>query len=257
MLKKFIGLLTLMIVLSFSAVSAAQLQPVTDDLGLLGAEELKSINQKIKSMEQTHGIKIGIWFTKMKNNTDMITASNNFLDQNFAKSKNGSIVLIVDMNLRKYEMATNSLMLQKITDTDGIPFLKGEFQPALHNGDYYGAANSFVDGVDKLVSYYEKNGQPYGSAPDGIDFAALGGAIIVALLCGLGIRSWLIGSMSNIHHASEATDYLQKNSVNINENRDTYLFKNVTRTKKSSNSSSRGGGGSHGGGGHGGGGGSF
>ncbi|MBO4780355.1 MAG: TPM domain-containing protein, partial [Selenomonadaceae bacterium] len=90
--------------------------------------------------------------------------------------------------------------------------------------------------------------------PKGIDPIAAGGAFVVALIIGVFVRSMLIGSMSNIHHAMAAIDYLQKNTVKLIENRDTFLFMNVKRRPKGGGNN-RGGG--HGGGGHGGGGGSF
>ena len=81
-------------------------------------------------------------------------------------------------------------------------------------------------------------------------------AAVTAIIIGVFVRSMLIGSMSNVHHAMEAIEYLKKNTVKITESRDTFLFMNVQRKPKSSGGGSRRGGG-HGGGGHGGGGGSF
>ena len=146
-------------------------------------------------------------------------------------------------------------MVERITDTSGIPFLKDKFQSDLSAGNYYGAVNNFVDGVDELLTYYETKGIAYGQrAPGEFDPMAAGLAVVIALFLGIMIRSTLIGKMSNIHRAMEAIDYLKKNTVKLTENRDTFLFMSVKRRPKSSGGS-RGGG--HGGGGHGGGGGSF
>ena len=186
----------------------------------------------------------------------MVTASNDFLDQNFANGMNGGIVLLVDMKRRNYEMSTDRRMVNIITDVDGIPYLKDKFQSDLSAGNYYGAVNNFVDGVDELLTYYETNGGAYGTiAPEGFDPVAATGAVIISIFLGLMIRSSLIGSMSNIRHAMEAIDYLKKNTVKLTERRDTFLFMNIQRRRKSSGGNR--GGGSHGGGGHGGGGGSF
>ena len=76
---------------------------------------------------------------------------------------------------------------------------------------------------------------------------------VIALPFGVMIRSWLIGSMSNVRHAMEAIDYLKRNTVKFTEKRDTFLFMNVKRRPRGGGRS----GGGHGGGGHGGGGGSF
>ena len=267
MLKKFLGLLALIVALNFSVTNAAQIdfavtpdkqiQSVTDNANLLTAQEIQSLNQKIQRVEQAHKIKIGVAFVKSIGKSDMITASNDLLDKNFANGANGGIVLLVAMDKRKYEMSTDLQMLQRITDERGIPYLKDKFQSSLSAGDYSGAVNEFVDGVDELMTFYETNGGAYGNvAPQGFDPVAAGGAVVIALFIGVMIRSSLIGSMSNVRHAMEAIDYLKKNTVKLIERRDTFLFMNIQRRRKSSGGGRSGGGGSHGSG-HGGGGGSF
>ena len=255
MLKKFFGLLALIVALNFSVANAA-LESVTDKAGVLKPTEVELLNQKIRNVEQAHKIKIGVAFVKTVGGRDMITASNDLLDQNFANGMNGGIALLVAMDKRKYEMSTDRRMINIITDGDGIPFLKDKFQSDLSAGKYYNAVNNFVDGVDELLTYYETNGAAYGvpTKPKGFDPVAAGGAFVIALILGVVIRSALIGKMSNIRHAMAAIDYLQKNTVKLTENRDKFLFMNVKRRPKGGG---RRGGGGHGGGGHGGGGGSF
>ncbi|MBQ6297570.1 MAG: TPM domain-containing protein [Selenomonadaceae bacterium] len=240
MLKKFLSLIALILLISFSTASAAQ--TVTDKAGVLKDTEIELLNQKIHAVEQTHKIKIGVAFVKSVVGGDMVTASDDILYQNFANGKNGGIVLLVDMGNRKYEMATDTRMVEQITDSDGIPFLKDRFTSDLSAGNYYGAVNNFADGVDELMTYYETNGVAYGQRKPGeIDPMAAGLAVIIAIFLGVMIRSILIGLMSNVHHATAASDYLKKNSVKIFDNHDTFLFMTVKRRAKSSSSSSSGG----------------
>ena len=255
MLKNFFRLLALIVALNFS-VAAAALESVTDKAGVLKPTEVELLNQKIRNVEQAHKIKIGVAFVKTVGGRDMVMASNDLLDQNFANGANGGIVLLVAMDKRKYEMSTDRRMTNIITDHGGIPFLKDEFKSELSAGKYYSAVNNFVGGVDELLAYYETNGVPYGAAikPKGFDPAAAGAAFVIALFIGVVIRSSLIGKMSNIRHALAAIDYLRKDTVKLTETRDTFLFMNVKRRPKGGGRRSGGG---HGGGGHGGGGGSF
>ncbi|MBR3050099.1 MAG: TPM domain-containing protein [Selenomonadaceae bacterium] len=231
-MKKFLSLIALILLISFSVASAAKIESVTDNAGLLKPTEIELLNQRIHNIEQAHKIKIGVAFVKNVRG-DMVTASNDFLDKNFANGMNGGIVLLVDMKNHKYEMSTDRRMVERITDYDGIAFLKDKFQSDLSAGNYYSAVNNFVDGVDELLTYYETKGVAYGQrAPGEIDPIAAAVAVVTAI------------------------DNLQKNTVKLNEARDTFLFMNVQRRPKSSGGGRRGGGG-HGGGGHGGGGGSF
>lgn len=256
-MKKFLSLIALMLLISFSVASAERLAPVTDKAKVMKAQEVELLNQRIKKIEQAHKIKIGVAFVKSIGNSDMPTAADNFLRENFNNGKNGGIVLLVDMGNRKYEITTDTRMTEIITDNSGVPALKEVFQSDLSAGNYYGAVNNFVDGVDELLTYYETNGVPYGQRKPGeIDPMAAVVAAATAIFLGVFIRSVLIGSMSNIHRAMAAIDYLKKKSVKITENRDTFLFMNVQRRAKSSGGGKRSGGSGHSGG-FGGGGGSF
>ena len=249
-------LAVMIVALNFSVASAAQVPPVNDNAGLLTAQQVDTLNNKIRGVQMAHKIKIGVVFVKSVGGRDIVKVSNELLDKNFANSSNGSIVLLVAINDRKYEIDTNTVMRDKITDFDGIPYLKDAFKSSLSAGDYYGAADNFVDGVDKLVTHYETNGAPYGTrTPGSFDPMAAMMAVVIALFIGVTIRSWLIGSMSNVRHAAEAIDYLKRQTVKFTEKRDTFLFMNVKRRPRGGSGSS--GGGSHGGGGHGVGGGSF
>ena len=247
-MKRFLSLIALILLIHVTANAAA----VTDNAGLLNDTEIELLNQRIRNVEQTHKVKIGVAFVQSVGGRDMIAASNEFLDQGFANGFNGGIVLLVAMDKRKYEMATDRRMIERITDHDGIPFLKDKFQSSLSAGDYYGATSKFIEGVDELLTYYETNGLAYGQrSPEGFDPMAAGLAVVMSLFAGVMIRSSLIGSMSNIRHALTAIDYLKKNTVKLTENRDTFLFMNVQRRSRGGGRSSGGG---HGGGGHGGGG---
>lgn len=260
-MKKFFGLLALIVALNFSAVEAS-LESVTDNAEVLKPTEVELLNQMIAEVEQTHKIKIGVVFVDSLEGRNIVKAADNLLDQNFNNGMNGSILLLVDMSGRKYEISTNSRMSERITNSDGISFLKEKFKSSLSAGNYFVAVNNFVDGVGELMTYYETNGKAYGNqnlagfdqTSAGIDPVTAVLAVVMAFFFGVMIRSSLIGSMSNVHHAMEATDYLKRNTVKFTEKRDTFLFKNVKRRMRSGGGK-RGGGG-HGGG-HGGGGGSF
>lgn len=276
-----IFIFSLLILLLSQIASAAS---VTDEVGLLSDMEIELLNQRIANIEQAHKIKIGISFVESIGRSDMITASNDLVDEYIANANgvnvaNGGIVLLVAMDKRKYEMATDQRMMNIITDNDGIPFLKNKFQPELKRNNYYKAADNFIDGVDYLLVHYETNGLSYpaytptsheGSGSydtNNADYnydspvfvpSVAGIAFVGAIVIGVIVRLVLIGSMSNIHHERAAIDYLKKNTVKFTENRDTFLFMNVQRKPKGGGGGKRGGGGggSHGSS-HGGGGGSF
>ena len=159
--------------------------------------------------------------------------------------------MTVDMVYRKWNIALDAKLNQRILSYSDVAYLHDEFYDKLHNDDYYGAANAYLASVDELLNYYEQNGTPYDRSQE-FDPISLAVAVGIALVLGFVIREWLIGSMSNVKFASEARDYLKRETVRLTEQRDTYLYTNVTRRTKSRNSSGGGGrssgGGSSGGG---------
>ena len=60
-------------------------------------------------------------------------------------------------------------------------------------------------------------------------------AILIALVAAVYFRQALIDSMSNVHVAQEAQEYLQRETVNITLNSDNYLYTNISVIPKPNN----------------------
>ena len=251
MMKKFFAFVTFIFIMNFATTFAAQ--SIIDMQNLLTQNEIADLTKKIQQVEQKHQVKIGIEFLKNTHGQNLENTANSLLDKNFSGAQNGGILLLVVMDTRKWYISTDYEMKQRISD---INALSNSFLSKLSDGDYYGACSSYIDGVDKSLTYYEQNGAAYDSSAEFDPLAAIV-AFFLAIIAAAMFRSALIGSMSNVHQATGAADYLKRDSVKINEKRDTFLFTNVSRRRKSRGSSSSSGRSSGGGGSHGGGGGSF
>lgn len=250
MIKKFLACLAI-IILSFSVSYAAE-NSVVDTAKILNANQIKILTEKIEQVEQKHQVRIGINFTKSLGQKNIDTVANERLRKFFGDGANGGALLVVDMDNRKWNVAIDAKLNQRIMIYSDIA--NDDFYNELHANNFVGACNVYIDNIDRLLNYYEQNGEPYDSLNE-FNPTALGLAILIAIIFGFGIRAWLIGSMSNVRHANEATDYLKRDSIRITENRDTYLYTNVSRQPKKRGSS--GGGGRRGSGGGSSGGGSF
>lgn len=286
MLKKFVAFVTLFVCLSLTVVVAAQnydedfnenaqetSPSVVDTLNLLTPEEINDITERIKQIEQKHQVRIGIEFLKNTHGQNIVDTANSLLDKNFLGAPNGGILLLIVMDTRKWRISTDSVMRNRISDAD-TERIASRFITPLTHGDYYGACISYLEGVDNYLTpstvsstnddiYYEEESS-FRIIPEVLIVSA-----VTALIFSLIFRYALISSMSNVRKASDAREYLDRNSVQITEKNDTYLFTNISRRKKKSNNgggrgsrgssggSSGGGRGSSGGGSHGGSGGSF
>ena len=227
--------------------------PVEDNSQLLNQNEISALEQKIRSIESKHGIRIGIQTFKSLPG-DLESTANRILDQQYAGGMNGSILLLIDMGSRNWRISTDSTMRDRISSNDGVNFLSQKFVSSLSGGDYFNAFSSFVDGVDTLLTYYEQNDSAYTEEEGIFNPMAAGFSGIFSLIFGGMYKSSLKASMSNVNPARGASSYFIQNSLRLTENRDSFLFRNVKRQPKSQGSSSNSGGNS---GSHGGGGGSF
>ena len=258
MIKK-IFLLTAIFLLSFSVTFAAANVEQQQDLNLsvvdtakiLNKNQIQTLTAKIQQLEQKHKIRIGINFLKSIGGKNIDNVANEQLRKYFGDGQNGGIVLVVTMEPRNWNIALDAKLTQRILSYSDVAYHSDDFYNNLHENHFFDAANVYLDSVDALLNYYEANGTPYDRSQE-FNPMALGMAILIAIVLGFAIRSWLIGSMSNIKFAKTATDYLKRESVRLTEQRDTYLYTNVSRRPKSRSSNSSGGrnlgGGSSGGG---------
>ena len=253
MLKKIFTLFAILFLISGVTLAAQQSEknsgdgqnalnaPVFDATKNLTSQEIKSLTEKIRAVEKKHDIKIGIEFLRSINTSNVASAADSLREQHFSGAANGSTLFLVVMSSRDWYISLDPKLNQIVLDPEKI----GEQVSAkLHDGNYSGACETFISEIDTRVTYYETNGKAYDPS-EKFNFAAMGGAIVIAIFLGRFIRASLIASMSNVQHAAEASDYLKRDSVKITESNDTYLFTNVSRRPKSK--SSGGGGGSSGG----------
>lgn len=231
---------------------------VTDSAQLMETSDAQALADKIKSVENKHGVRIGVVTLKSARGLEIQSIADNLLDDYFAGGRNGSIVFTLVMDTRQWYISTDAQMKRRITNEAGIPYLQEQFLSLLSQGSYAPAFNSYVDAADQLLTYYEQNEKPYDPS-DGFNPLAALAALVLAIVIAFFVRSSMIAAMSNVRHASEAIDYLMRNSVKVFESRDMFLFMNVVRQRKGGGGGRGGSGGSGGGGGggHGGGGGSF
>ena len=242
-LTVFLTLLTCLL-LTVSTVLAAE---VHDGAKLLSSEQKAALEQKIHSLEDAHQVKIGIVTMKSLKGAPPGKTANNLLDKQYSGGKNGSILLLLAMDSRDYHVSTDQAMREIITDEGGFKHLKEAFLPLLKDNNYSAAFDAYVSDTDKLLTYYEQNGEPYDPHSE-FSPLALVIALALAVLAAIFVKSGLEGMMSNVAYAPSADAYLKGDSVNLTENDDIFLYTTETRRPKPQKSGgSGGGGGSHGG----------
>ena len=232
---------------------------VHDMEGLITPEQAAALDKKLDGIEQKHNVRVVVMTVPKDSRTGTEKGIKAFADDVLNKyyrdeaNNNGSIMLVICPSARKWAVTTDNNMRQRITDENGFPAIKEVFLDEIkdHKDDYNAAFNNYADKVDELLTYYEAEGEPWDPANE---FSIMG--LMLGALCSFGLGylfvSYLRGRMSNVQHVSQADDYLDRNSVNITHQSDTFLRTTVSRTKRerseSRSSSSSGGSRSNGGG---------
>ena len=226
---------------------------VHDMEGLITPEQAAALDKKLDGIEQKHNVRVVVMTVPKDSRTGTEKGIKAFADDVLNKyyrdeaNNNGSIMLVICPSARKWAVTTDNNMRQRITDENGFPAIKEVFLDEIkdHKDDYNAAFNNYADKVDELLTYYEAEGEPWDPANE---FSIMG--LMLGALCSFGLGylfvSYLRGRMSNVQHVSQADDYLDRNSVNITHQSDTFLRTTVSRTKRerSESRSSRSSGGS-------------
>lgn len=224
---------------------------VIDEADILTDSEEKELDAKIATIEQSHKVRILVGTMKSTDGTPLGKIANNVVDQ--IPGESGTIVLLLSMKERDRYISTDNKMRARITDGKGVEYLSGEFLPDLKEGKYAAAFTTFAATTDEMLTYYEKEGEPYDPA-NTFNLMALGIALACALILGGTIYYVLYEYESNVTFAAEADAYLNHDSFRLTRSEDDFLYTTVTRRDKpkkesSSSSSSSSRDSSHGGGG--------
>ena len=210
---------------------------VIDEAEILTDSEEKELDAKIATIEQSHKVRILIGTMKSTDGTPLGKIANNVVDQ--IPADNGTIVLLLSMKERDWYISTANKMRARITDGKGVEYLSGEFLPDLKEGKYAAAFTTFAATTDEMLTYYEKEGEPYDPAK-AFNLMALGIALACALILGGTIYYVLYEYESNVRSAAEADAYLNHDSFRLTQDEDNFLYTTVTRRTKEKKESSSG-----------------
>ena len=222
---------------------------VMDETGLLSDADRASLEKTLADIEKAHKVRIAVCTVKDLKGEKAGSAANKIVDKLTGSAENGAMVLLVAPKDRDWYLATDKKMRERITDDVGTGHLSDKFLPAFSKDDYAAGFKAYAATADEMLTYYEKEGKPF-DPKAGFSLLALGVAVVLAGGVFFLVRSSLMSSMSNVTAATEADAYLSHEGLHLTENRDTFLYMNVTRKEKpkkqtttSSRDESHGGGG--------------
>ena len=212
---------------------------VIDEADILTDSEEAALDTKLAAIEQSHKVRILIGTMKSTDGAVLGKIANNIVDEISGDAENGTIVFLLSMKERDWYLSTDNTMRVRITDSKGVEYLSGEFLPDLKEGKYAAAFTTFAATTDEMLTYYEKEGEPYDPA-NAFNLMAFGIALACALILGGIIYYMLCEYESNVRSATEADAYLNHDTFRLEQSEDNYLYTTVTREAKEKKESSSG-----------------
>ena len=255
--KSLSALLTLLLLLCFTSIALAvprQAAPppkaqtqeqiigadrVIDEADILTDSEEAALDTKLAAIEQSHKVRILIGTMKSTDGAVLGKIANNIVDEISVDGEKGTIVFLLSMKERDWYISTDNTMRVRITDGKGVDYLAGEFLPELKENKYAAAFTTFAATTDEMLTYYEKEGEPYDPA-NAFNLMALGIALACALILGGTIYYMLYEYEGNVRSAAEADAYLNHDSFRLTQDEDNFLYTTVTRRTKEKKESSSG-----------------
>lgn len=268
LLKKFMFLAMSVCIMAFlfnlSVSSAAKKSYVIDEAGLISASDEKKLSEKIREI-QKEKFDVVILTVKSLDGKSAQEYADDYYDYNGygTDSEKSGVLFLVSKGDRKYHISTTGAAIKAFTDY-GIECIKDEIKPYLSDGEYFDAADKFLDMSKDFVKAY-KDGKPYdtdNTYMEKTDYVILEIIAFVAAFVIAGISVLIMRfRMNTAKPKKTAAEYIKKDSFRLKSEKDIFMYSNVTKTAKpKDNNVSAGGSTTHtssSGSTHGGGGGSF
>ena len=223
---------------------AADTPRLVDDADLLSSSEEAKLISKLDRYSANYGMDIVIVTTYADLGYDIDAYAEYYYDSNGYSSD--GILLLIGMAERDWVITATGNEGMNIFNSDAQEYISDSIYSALHNGYYADAFDTFADRSYKLIE--DASEDRYYKAPFGWT-----GAIIAGLIAGLIIAAVYVGKLKSdlntVSMQNNAANYVDRDSMDITNSRETFLYRNISKvliqTDQSSSRSSSHSGSSH------------
>lgn len=243
MKKIFLTLIAIIIscLMTITPVFASGETRCYDDASLLTSEESEKLNEKLNTLSHKYDFDIFVVTTYSLNGKTSTQYADDFFDEHKYAMGDGEdgILLLISMENRDWAISTCGFGIEAFSDA-GQEYMIDQFKPMLSDGDYYEAFDEFADLCDDFINQ-AKTDEPYDSSnmPKGpIQIIWIPIAIVIGCLVSLIIMLGFKSQLKSVRYQPSASDYVK--NLKIKQQRDIYLYRNVTRTKKPEQTSNGG-----------------
>lgn len=190
--------------------------------------EYDALLERLDEISERRNFDVVIVTTDTLGDGSATALADNFFDYNgYGMNGSDGILLLLSFSDsgNQYAYSTSGSGLS-IFDDNAMDELDDAFLPTLRAHEYYDACNDFIDACDDILA-----------GPSFFSFGTLLLALIVGIVIAFIIVSVWKGKLKTVRSQAAATSYLRPGSMVLTQNRDLYLYRNVTRTARPKSSS--------------------
>ena len=250
-MKKFLSLviltacLTLLCIPCFAEANLKNVSLIDIEDGIFTSDEINNIRTLAQNAAAENGASIGIIFTNSSLSKNQLMARADRLYDDNCDPESDAIILAVDISSREHYIRQIGKMNHLYSSS--MDAIEEAALEGLRKSDWYIAATGFIGSIAEYAEYHEPDPS---YSEDGTELSMLTKEVIVifvGIAIGLIVTGIMSACMNTAKPGHNATSYAKKDSFNLDERTDVYLYSTVTKTKiETESSSSRGG--SYGGG---------
>jgi len=199
---------------------------VYDEADLLTDDQETALEQKLRENSQTYKAQLVVCTLASMDGGDIDAFVDYLYDSmgfGYGENKDG-VLLLISMDPREYRILSNGYAGVAI-GPEQIDTLCDFMDTYLPNGHYVAALNSFADQCGEMLEYYQ-NGSPFRVGKN------LAISLVIGLAVGLIVVFILKGQLKSVRKQDRAHVYVKQDSMKLTYQRDIFLYRNVTRTKK-------------------------
>ena len=207
-----------------------------DEADLLNDAEETALEKKLADVSGTYNAQLVVCTIASMDGADIDRYLDYLYDtMGFGYGENhDGVLLLVCMDPREYRILSNGFAGVAI-DGDAIDAMGDAFVSDLSDGNFAAAFTEFAD----QCAYYldgHLNGFPFNFGKNLLI------SLVIGIAVGLIVAFILKSQLKTVRKQDQANVYVKQGSMNLTHQSDIYLYRTVSRTKKSSSGSSSGGG---------------
>ena len=240
--KLFVGMFSLAMALSLCFAPSAFATSGTyvfDEYGALSSSEFSSLESHAATLADYYnqGVYLYITDTMGHGGNPSPSERNEFARSFYLQHNLGlgadkqGIIFVIAVDSRDYVTVKKQASSDPFSD-NGVDALESTVTDYLSNNNWYGGSKAYYDTVDEQLAYYAATGKQW-TEPDPISF-------ILKILAVLGIPAAVAGSvvrgekkaMQTAKERSEASEYLDRNSLNLTVSNDQFVNTTLVATPR-------------------------